>query len=184
MTALTAPANVGAATAADWTAFLTPLVASVRNPPERDRFRATCAAMAHAFPDVPAALLAKPWLQSEAMRKFAFWPAVADVHDLLAPELVEVRREAARYAIAAPMPEGRTPPTQAEVAAVRAKLAAFKATTSSPEGPAAPERKARPLFANPWQLLAGYEKLAAEGNHAAAHRARLLRASLGPEQDA
>ena len=182
MTALTTHAPI--AGIAEWTAFLSPLVASVRNPPERDRYRTTCAAMVHAFPDVPASLLAKPWLQSEAMRKFAFWPAVADMHELLAPELVEVRRDAARYAIAAPMPEGRTPPTQDEIAAVRAKLAAFKASVASPHGPKAPERKARALFANPHQLLAGFEKMEAEGNPAAAHRARLLREALGKDGDA
>lgn len=182
MTALTTHAPI--AGIAEWTAFLSPLVASVRNPPERDRYRATCAAMVHAFPDVPASLLAKPWLQSEAMRKFAFWPAVADMHELLAPELVEARRDAARYAIAAPMPEGRTPPTQAEVAAVRAKLAAFKASAPGAHGATAPERKVKPCFANPHQLLAGYEKLAAEGNPAAELRARKLREALGAEQDA
>jgi hypothetical protein len=86
-------AQLKAADARAWHAFLRPLVNAVRNPPTADAvsvFAATCAAT---LQDIPAAVLTAN-AQREACRKFAFWPAIADLNEWLSPEAVPMRRDA------------------------------------------------------------------------------------------
>ena len=84
-----------------------------------------------------------------------------------------------RPALAAPEPlphEGQDPEA---VDAVRKMVEAFKAerTFSQPQGSAA-RAAIKPAPVSDGQLLAQYEKLAAEGSEAAATRAAMIRRSL------
>ena len=73
-----------------WAAFLVPLIAGVRNPPSPQDFEAFITACAGALVTVPRHLLT-PARQAEALRRFAFWPAVADLAGWLEPEVRETR---------------------------------------------------------------------------------------------
>lgn len=157
----------------EWAVFLKPLVASVRNPPSADEFRAKISAIAFALPDVPARFLAAEWRQRDAMRRFAFWPAAADLAEWLAPDLAAARdtrgRTAEVAAIAASnRPEART---AEEVAAVKAKVATLKAdlATGTPDRP---RLDVRPAYLNSAQLLTSLEREIAEGGDNAALKAR------------
>lgn len=166
------------ATASHWAHFLRPIAASVRNPPGETDFKAKVAAALTAFPDCPAAILAKPWLQAEAMRKFQFWPAIADLAELLAPEITDTRRQSAEAA-ALPYvpPQMRLAPSTEAVQAVQAKVAAYLAETQAEATQRASAGRAAPL--SDGALLVAYEAAAAQGNQAAATRAASLRRKLG-----
>ena len=73
-----------------WAVFLTPLVAAVRNPPSPQDFEAFVAACAGALTTIPGHLMT-PARQAEALRRFTFWPAVADLAAWLEPGALEVR---------------------------------------------------------------------------------------------
>lgn len=183
MNAITPPGHF--ATAEDWARFMRPVAAAVRNTPSDNEFRARVAAVAHAV-RVPAEWLRQPWRQAEAMRRFQFWPAVFDIAELFADDLkaeVQSRDLRSRFAgtRAAPsMPrhiaefvEIRTPE---EIAYVKAAAATVVAELTK-AGPTHRETvTARPLA--PDALLTWYERLAAEGNGAAAMRAETLRRQM------
>jgi hypothetical protein len=153
---------------------------AVRNPPTEADFRARVAAIAHAMSDVPGHWLAQPWQQQEAMRAWQFWPAVADVHDLFEDRLRELRDDRARRsmpAIAAPPPPIPLTLAEREAMAAQAKelSAELRRSAAAPSGTAEPVRTI-PL--PPHKLLATYERLADEGNTAAAARAAFLRRQI------
>jgi hypothetical protein len=106
-----------AATAAQWQAFLTPLASAVRNPPPPDGLRAFAALCAAALHDVPAACLTQRE-QIAVVRRFAFWPAVADLAEHFADEAKRVRedRHAARIASTAAPALPRPEPVDREAA--------------------------------------------------------------------
>lgn len=183
MNAITPPGHF--ATAEDWSRFMRPIAAAVRNTPSDNEFRARVAAVAHAV-RVPAEWLRQPWRQAEAMRRFQFWPAVFDIAELFADDLkaeavTRERRERlgdapARAALPRPIAEFVEVRTPQEIAHVKAAAAALTAELTK----AGPMRRtaapARPL--DPHTLLAMYEHQAAEGNTAAALRAATLRRDL------
>jgi hypothetical protein len=182
---MNAVAAAAHATAEDWARFLKPVAMAVRNTPSDPEFRARVAAIAHAL-HVPAAWLAQPWRQAEAMRRFQFWPAVFDIAEMFEDDLKaerERRDRRERLAISGPKqvaaalagPKERTPE---EIEAVRAKareaIAALHADTA--------QRSRTPARAAPLSegaLLDGYRALAAQGSSAAAARVAAIELRLG-----
>lgn len=176
MNAIGQPARIAGTN--DWAKFLAPLVASVRNKPDSSEFTPFCAACADALA-IPADWLT-PARRREAMTKFAFWPAVADVADLFA----EDKRHAMSMAgyrnpsgVLAP-PEASPPLTEAQKADALAKAAAFRADMAALAQADRPKANALPLA--PHHLLAVYEHAAAQGNSAAAYRVAQLRKEVSP----
>ena len=109
-----------------WDWFLRPLIATCRNPPRADDFETFCRAAEVALATIPAHLLTGD-RRAEACRRFAFFPAAADLASWLAPEASadRARIEAAkRLARETDMP-GVAPLTEAEKADVIAKAKAF-----------------------------------------------------------
>jgi hypothetical protein len=118
-------ASMAPATAAQWATFLRPLSAAVRNPQTAEAvaaFASTCATVLH---DLPASLLDGDH-QREACRRFAFWPAVADLDEWLRPEAAPLRQELAtlRRIAAATV---AAPPATAEPRACPEAMAALVA---------------------------------------------------------
>ena len=180
MTALVAGSR--GASLDDWTRFMRPVAASVRNPPTEIDFKARVAAIAHAIA-VPAEWLRQPWRQTEAMRRFQFWPAVFDVAEMFADDLRAAAERAERQeqrehhaALPPPAEPGLTPAQREQMAATMRSLAASLQANAAPA--AGVERNARPMPISDGALLAHYDRMAAEGNRAAATRAALLRARL------
>jgi hypothetical protein len=156
----------------DWAKFLAPLVASVRNKPDSSEFTPFCAACADALA-IPAAWLT-PAKRRDAMAKFAFWPAVADVSDLFADDRRHAMAMRDLTTPALPPPEPRGPLSMAELLEIQAKVQAHNAAVAGNITRDAP--KAKPAYMTPAQVLAQCEILAAKGNTIAAHRAKMLRA--------
>lgn len=176
---MNAIAQSAAATPADWARFLKPVAMAVRNTPSDDEFRARVSAVSHAV-KIPAAWLAQPWKQAEAMRAWQFWPSVHDVFALFEDELREARADAARRSDAGDLRQIAAPAAQTltdeERAAIAAKARAVAAELRGGSIANKPEKvTARPL--SPTDLVATYRRLAAEGNRLAATRL----ASLEPE---
>ena len=146
------------ATAVDWQTFLAPIAAAVRNPPSQTDFRLRVASLAAAIPDCPAAVLRKPWLIREACTKSPWWPSVADIAELLSPSLVDHRQAGMRALVALPAPadEPRQTPSAEEIAAVKGKLAAFKAASASVGEPHADRPRDKPAHLSPQQRVALY----------------------------
>ena len=169
-----------AATFEDWTRFMRPIAGAVRNTPAEADFRLRVAAIASAV-QIPAEWLRQPWRQAEAMRAWQFFPSVHDVFVLFEEELRDERERderRGRLALPAPEPEREelTPEQRAEVAAsVRKRMAEMRGDGKT-EG-ARPPVKPAPLSTG--GLLAHYDRLAAEGNAAAAIRADAIRAQMG-----
>jgi hypothetical protein len=166
----------------EWAVFLKPLVASVRNPPSADEFRAKISAIAFALPDVPARFLAAEWRQRDAMRRFAFWPAAADLAEWLAPDLAAARDTRGRTAEAAAISPPTRPDarTAEEIAAVKAKVAALK-TDMATGTPDRPKLDVCAAYLTGPQLLASLEREIARGgdNAALKARAKALRQRMG-----
>lgn len=179
MNQIAAPQQHGTATAADWSRFLRPIAAAVRNPPSEQDFKAKVAALAMAMPTATAEILSKQWLQAEAMKKCQFWPSVADLAEIIQPEINDARRQQAETLALPYQPQRlRDLPPPEEVAAVKAKLEAFaKEMANSEQG--LPKATIKPAFVPDHALLAAYEEAAARGNRAAAYRAEHLRRKLG-----
>ena len=173
-------------TAAEWAEFLKPLAMCVRNKPGREDFLATASAMAAALPDVPASLLVG-WRQQEAMRRFAFWPSPADVAEWLAPELrgmresAELRQRLAGPALEGPPERRNGPRSLDDILAVRARAREFQAEMQAREAARPTREPPRAVALSERQLLATYERLAKEGNAAAATRVAALRRRMGDE---
>lgn len=172
------------ATADDWTRFMHPIVAAVRNPPSETEFRARIAAIVHAI-SVPAEWLRQPWRQTDAMRRFPFWPSVADLAELFADDLKAARETADRTARLSPPAPDEAPRmrTMEEILAVKAAAAAVAAhaRASAAHGAlaaAADEARAKPILLSDGALLEAYDHAARKGNRAAAFRAETLRARI------
>ena len=162
------------ATAEDWTRFLRPVAMSVRNTPPEDEFKARVAAVAHAVA-VPAEWLRQPWRQSEAMRKWQFWPSVADLADLFEDDLRASREsETRRQSLALPAPSAAEFRTPEEILAVQAKA---KAVIAELNGRVKREEMppVTPAYLSDGALLALYEQMGDAGKH----RAAVLRKRLG-----
>lgn len=164
------------ATVTDWARFMRPVAASVRNPPGEQDFHIRVGMIVSAV-NIPAEWLRQPWRQAEAMRRFQFWPAVADIAELFAADLHAERESAERQnrlALPAP-PDDRPPHTPEEIEAVRAKARALLAEANRP-APAATPAKSAPV--SDGALLAHYRAMAAAGNTAAAVRVAQIEARL------
>lgn len=172
-----------------WADFLRPLAAGCRNPPSEDDFRAFVASAASALTTIPAHLLTSARC-AEARRRFAWWPAVADLAEWLEPEvwheramLAAAERIAASTSPEAERPDRRGPPTEAEIAHVQQATAALRADAKATEEAMRPRKlalRARPL--TPAQLIATYEaQIAAGQDHGgcAALRLEVLRRQFG-----
>lgn len=110
--------------------WLRPVVAAVRNPPDRQRAEDFAAALAAACCDLPAELWTAEALRA-GLREWKFWPAVAEVRAAVraaaAPLLA--RRSGLRLLAAAralPEPEPRVPPTEEQKQAVAALVASLR----------------------------------------------------------
>lgn len=173
MTAISEPRRMAGTN--DWAKFLAPLVAAVRNKPDSSEFTPFCAACADALA-IPVAWLT-PAKRRDAMAKFAFWPSVSDISDLFADERKHAMEMRSLGPAALPPPsreEPRGPRSMAEMLDIQSKLAEFKASMAEQVTREAP--KVTPRYLTPQQLLAQYERLAAEGNAAAKLRVQTLRA--------
>lgn len=150
----------------EWARFLRPLLASVANPPGAEDFRQRVAAIVFAL-DVPRHMLTE-WRQREAVRRFGFWPSVADLSGWLTDDL-KAEREAMHRALPAPEPEAPRARTMDEILAVKAKAKAAVAemTGRSPQtGP----KEVKPAYLSAGTLRQSLEAMAASGNRAAATR--------------
>lgn len=138
-----------------WQAWLRPLVGAVRNPPQPEAlsvFAATCAA---ALSDIPASLLTGN-AQREACRRFAFWPAVADLDEWLQPDATAARLEVRTLRRIASA-EVKHIPAQPEPKADPKAMAEF-ARTFAPTSSRPARATVRPV--PPETLAAHYEALA------------------------
>lgn len=158
----------------EWEQFLRPLTAAVRNPPSRDDFKAKCAACADSLA-IPAEWLT-PHRRREITARFEFFPSVREVDDFFADDKrhqmdMAAYRDRSGYLAA---PEPPPPLTEEQKAAALAQAAAFKAEMAERTQRDAP--KATPRHLSQPHLLAYYERLAAQGNAAAAVRVQTLRA--------
>ena len=117
------------------------------------------------------------WRQREAMRRFKFFPSVAEVQEWLAPDLRD-DRETQHLRLSRPEPEpDRGPRTLAEIEAVRAKAAEARRVLMPDT---APQQRApvRAAYLTPAQLLPELDRLAAQGNAIAATRAAAIRRQI------
>lgn len=170
-------AQLAPADARAWQAFLRPLVGAVRNPPAADAlsvFAATCAA---SLTDIPARLLTGD-AQREACRRFAFWPAVADLAEWLEPDAAPLRLEARTLrricdaptdAAPEPMPEAQREIVAADMARLAAELRASAEAKQPPSAAAHTRPLTAPTLAAMYRREA--DQLASEG---AIHRAQAL----------
>ncbi|EHM01211.1 hypothetical protein HMPREF9946_02215 [Acetobacteraceae bacterium AT-5844] len=168
------------ATADRWRSFLFPLMAAVTKPPAREAFDAFVVACAASLTNIPAHLLTSP-RQAEAIRRFSWWPAVADIAKWLEPEAREERAMlAALERIAAtPEPSAQQREATAEaIAEVKSKFAAFRREMAAQERAAAPE-KPRPIYLSPAQELAEWKAIAAARPGPDGDGARRMVAVLG-----
>lgn len=167
------------ATAAAWDDFLRPLVAATRNPPTHEDFLAFVAAAAVALDGIPARLLTDQ-RRAAAVRRFDFWPSVADLANWLEPEareeraaLLAMQRLASTKPEVAVAPEPRTPEV---VAAVADKMRALRAELHARDEAARPVReRVPPRHLTPHEEIASLEKEIAQGKDHTGSLAHLLR---------
>lgn len=161
----------------EWEQFLRPLAVAVRNQPTREDFKAKCAACADSLA-IPAEWLT-PHRRREVTARFEFFPSVREVDEFFADEkrhVMEMATLTSRVGyLPAPEPAGPLSPEQVEVVMEKvAQLRKDLAATITRDAP-----KAEPRYLNDIQLLAAYERLAAQGNQACAFRAAQLRKQMG-----
>lgn len=133
------------------TAWLQPVIRAVSNPPSPQELAERVRAMVLACQDLPAWAFDRD-TAAEAVRKFKFWPAAAEVYELVrgavADDLGRVANLRAIAATAKPDASERVPPTAEEVRNVAAKLrrlCAELATQAEREKPLVPLRQAPQL---------------------------------------
>jgi hypothetical protein len=162
------------ANAEDWLRFLAPIAGAVRNPPDRSEILARAAACAEAL-----AIFAD-WLtparRRDAIARFQFWPAVADIAEVFAADKRHAAEMRSYAALPPPSPEPSAPRTMAEILHAKAAVDALKAEVAERQSREQPS--AGPACLAPHHLLASYEQAAAKGNTAAAFRAAQIRKSL------
>lgn len=148
-----AGAATGPASRSALITWLMPIAAAVRNPPGPE-LDAKIGAIAQACSDLPA------WVwsgaaQSEAMRRWAWWPAAADVHELLTDvhgrALARLRalRRIASWRRAKKVEPTRSPRTPEEIAATAKLVEEWRAEVRAREE-AKPQLGA--IFLTPAQL--------------------------------
>jgi hypothetical protein len=165
--------------------WLTAVVDSVRNPPTREDAQKRAAHVSAACSDLPADLFTAAALKA-GMRKWEFWPSVADVRAVVletAPDWTARKRSLAAVAAsraASPRPDGggRQEPTTDERAAVSAAMAAYleevKAGQADEKAERAPARPCKPI--DPEAL-----KAMRDGNHLV-QKAKAARDAIQREQ--
>jgi hypothetical protein len=162
-------------------AWLYPLAAASRIVPSDEDFMAKASVIAVAVSDFPRACFTAE-TQREALRVFKYFPSAADVCDLLEPTR---KRLVGRYqALVAmlrprepdPEPTERQKLTQAQRDAILAEFhPKFEAVMAEARQPEIARTMPKAMPMSDGALLATYEKLAAEGNSAAAIRVQMLR---------
>jgi hypothetical protein len=159
-------------------AWLAPVNAACRNPQTRDDFEARVHGIHALCEDLPHGAFT-----GDARRALPeFFPSAADVRAAVEPGARKLRatQTALRDAASprpAPEPEPERERTPEMIAAVRAKAAEARAVLRAAEEPAGIE-PVKPRYLSPGQLLAVYERLAAEGSAAAATRAAAIRKQI------
>lgn len=157
-----------------WEEFLAPVAAAVRNPPIERDFIARIGVCKVALTDIPLSMLT-PQLQREAVRKFEFWPSVAEIGTWLGGMAMAARAERSAIAYDAPQPpRERTEEERAHAAAAARSFAADMQALNRPR--AAAPAATRPVSDE--HLLAAYEAEAAS-SPICAMRAEQLRKKLG-----
>lgn len=169
------------ASADAWDDFLRPLVAATRNPPTQKDFLAFVAAAAVALDGIPARLLTDQ-RRAAAVRRFDFWPSVADLANWLEPEAREERAALlAMQRLASPKPDvavavAPEPRTPEVVAAVADKMRALRAELHARDEAARPVReRVPPRHLTPHEEIASLEKEIAQGKDHTGSLAHLLR---------
>lgn len=156
-------------------AWLGPVNSAVRNPQGEQDFAVRCLGLFAMLDDLPAGCFT-----AEARRTLpAFFPSAADIRAAVEPGAGHLRRardvlaKALRGDQAEPADDAgqHQPATQAEIAAVKAKVRAFLAETTAPTA-AAVRASGKPAPLSDGALEAHYAALAAQGNAAAAIRVK------------
>jgi hypothetical protein len=173
------------ATAEDWARFFKPCLLAFGNPPADAEFRARMVAIAFAMDDVRADMLT-PFRQREAARRFKFLPLPAEIAEWLAPDLAERRRTMAAIAAAASSAprisaDQPAPRTDEARAAARDKVAMIRAAIIN-DLTRGEVKRVRRAPVDDDALIETYERMAKEGNRAAATRAASLRRKMGVEE--
>ncbi len=142
MAAMLQPADAEA-----WLAFLAPLVQLPNAPRGAEALARAATTMAFALVDIPAMVLTLD-AQRTALASLRFWPAPAELLELLQPAVRPLRqqlRAMRRIAEAPPAPPPRPVkpmPTPEERAAVAATVARFRASVAGAAAPLQPPRAA------------------------------------------
>ena len=166
--------------------WLLPLVAIANNPMSQGDFSARLSLVGAAVDGYPAACFTAQ-TRAEGLRRWKWFPTPQEVCELLDPvraSIVEPYDALRQMMNAKPEPRGWQPAKGAREAvdpdheAKRAANAAFLKQFEDAETVREPV-KAKPLHLSDGALLIEYEKLAKQGNEAAAIRVRMLRAKLG-----
>lgn len=165
-------------------AWLYPLVAASRIVPSDEDFMAKASVIATAVSDFPRACFTTE-TQREALRVFKYFPSAADVCDLLEPTRKRlVDRYHALLAMLRPRepdpePTDRQKLTQAQRDAILAEFhPRFEAVMAEARQPEVAKLTHKALPMSDGALLATYERLAADGNTAAAIRVQMLRKKI------
>lgn len=169
-------------TAAMFRAWLGPVNAAVRNPQPQADFEVRCMGLFTLLDDLPAGAFT-----AEARRALpAFFPSAEDIRKAVEPGARRLRATLAtlRDALAAkPQQDAQQPVREPQhvrdAMAEQARLLAAELRAAGAEREAAGRQPARAVHLSDGALLARYERLASEGNFAAAARAAALRARLG-----
>lgn len=167
--------------------WLLPLVAIANNPMSQSDFSAKLSLVGAAVDGYPAACFTAQ-TRAEGLRRWKWFPTPQEVCELLDPVRAAIVEpyEALRQAMdAKPEPRGWQPTRGAREAidpnhdAERAANAAFLKKFEEVETVVREPITAKPLHLSDGALLIEYEKLAKQGNEAAAIRVRMLRKKLG-----
>lgn len=167
-------------------AWLSPINASVRNPQSRDDLAVRIRALHEMLGDLPAGAF---HVQARRALSPDWFPSAGEIRAVVEPEARKMRANAEwlRSLAAEPEPERDVAPaypTETErlamSAAATARMAELRAAAVETErGRRGAADKALPL--SDGALLAQYERLAAQGNSAAAPRAEIIRAKMPKE---
>jgi len=167
-------------------AWFLPFMALPNTPLDEDTFMARVNLIGAAVDGYPAACFTAQ-TRAEGLRRWKWFPTPQEVCELLDPvraSIVEPYDALRQMMDAKPEPRGWQPTSGAREAvdpdheANRAANAAFLKQFEDAETVRDPV-KAKPLHLSDGALLIEYEKLAKQGNEAAAIRVRMLRSKLG-----
>lgn len=171
-------------------AWLLPIVAIANSPMSQSDFAAKLSVVGAAVDGYPAACFTAQ-TRAEGLRRWKWFPTPQEVCELLDPvraAILDPYNALRAMMDAKTEPRGWQPTSGAREAAdpkhdaERAANAAFLKKFEDDGAPVCEPIKAKPLHLSDGALLIEYEKLAKQGNEAAAIRVRMLRKKLGETQ--